>query len=98
MPSFFTDAQKASLNAVVADIHDTWKLPVRAFKQGRQVVLSTSPTYSHVYTKPVAADTTLVTIERTIQARIYYIPYQQNIEVEARTDADSLNLLRPQAK
>lgn len=98
MASFFTDAQKAGLNAVMSDMHDTWKRPIRAFKQGRQVVLSTDPNYSHVYGKPLAADTTIVTLERTIQARVYYYALHQDTETMSSSTEDSIKLAQAAAK
>lgn len=73
MGSLISDAGKASLQSVFSNIHDTFSRAVNAFKDGKEVILSTNPNYSHIYKQPLG-NVSKTTLERVIQARIYYFP------------------------
>jgi hypothetical protein len=98
MGSFFTDAQKASLQGVMNDMHDTWKKDIRVFKEGKQIVAVTSSNYSHIYNRPLNSTTTIETIERTVGARIYYYPRYQDKAVTPMSTEDAIKLAAASAE
>ncbi len=97
MASFLTAAQKASMQAVMTNIHDTFKRSLKAFKDGKKVILSTNPSYSHIYKQPVA-NVEREKVERTIEARIYYLPRHQDKENASLSTEDSLKLQQEAAQ
>src|SRR6478736_424267 len=95
MPSLISVAQKASLQAVFTDIHDPFKGSLKAFKEGKKVVLSSNPGYSHVYGQRPLGNIAYEKQERTIEARVFYLKSQQ--EKEALTPAAQGDLTIEQA-
>lgn len=91
MASFLSTAQKASLQGVMDSVHDTFKRSLKAFKDGKRVILSTNPNYSHIY-KTATSNTTVEKIETTIEARVYYYARHQDKEAISMTTEDSLKL------
>lgn len=94
MPSFFTDAQKTALQDVMTDVHDTFKRTLKVFKEGKDVILSTNVNYSHIYKQPLG-NVQKQTVERDIQARIYYFPRKIGNESVGVTSEDSLKVQQP---
>jgi hypothetical protein len=94
MASLISLAQKAAFEAVMVDVHDTFKRTLKAFKEGKEVILSTNPSYSHIYKQPLG-NVQKATIERDIEARIYYFPRKITNEVPNITSDDSLKLQQP---
>ncbi len=85
MASFISPSQKVGLQAVMTNIHDTFKRTLKAFKEGKLVVLSTNVQYSHVYKQPID-NATKQTVERDIEARVYYFPKKMNQQIQSATD------------
>lgn len=95
MPSLISVNQKISLQAVFTDIHDTFKRSLKAFKDGKKIVLSSNPNYSHVYEQRPLGNITYESVEKTIEARVYYLKSGQ--EKEAITPAAQGDLTIEQA-
>jgi hypothetical protein len=94
MASLISDVQKASLQAVMVNIHDTFKRSLKAFKEGKEVILSTNPSYSHIYKQPLG-NVQKTAVERTIEARVYYFPRKVGNETIDVSSSDSLKLQQP---
>jgi len=91
MGSLITGNQKSSLIGEMVNIHDTFKRPLKAFKEGKKVVLSTNPNYNHIYQKP-SDGIQVVKIERTIEARVYYYSKSQGKQGMNITSEDALQV------
>ncbi len=94
MASLISPAQKAALQAVMVNIHDTFKRTLKAFKEGKQIVLSTNPSYSHIYKQPLD-NVVRQASQRDIEARIYYFPRKVGNETIGVTSQDNLKLEQP---
>ena len=91
MASFLSPSQKASLQSVMDDMHDTFKVTIKAFKEGKKIVLSTNPGYNHLYQRPTNG-VQIITEEREFEARVWFPPKTQeksSINVSAQ---DNLKL------
>jgi len=98
MASLISQVTKLELQSVFTDIHDTFARDIKAYKEGRQVTLSSNSSYSHIYNRPVSADTVITTLEKTISARIYYYPRYQNKDVMPTSTEESLKLSQAAAE
>lgn len=90
MGSLLDSLQKAGLESVMHDVHDTFKRTVKAYKEGKKVVISTNPNYNGLYGKP--ANTQVVPIERTMEVRIYYFSKSQEKQGMNISSEDSLQV------
>lgn len=91
MASLISDSQKASLQSVMSDMHDTFAREIKAFKDGKRVTLSSNPNYSHVYKSSTSSVETRK-VEKTIFARIYYPGSKQDKSTVTLTSADYVKL------
>lgn len=91
MGSLISAAQKAGLESVMNDLHDTWKLPLKAFKEQEQIFISTNPNYSSAYQAPVGLQTS-TPVERSFEARIYYVPKGLELKIPSISEQDALRL------
>lgn len=98
MASFLTDAQKTSLQSVMTDMHDTFARDITVFKEGVQASVYTASNYSHVYNRPLASNTTITPIQKTVSARIYYYPRYQDKAVVPSSTEDALKLVSASAE
>lgn len=95
MASFIAPSQKISLQAVFNDLHDTFKRALKVFKEGKEVVISSNPNYSHIYKQPNLDNVQRTALERTIEARIFYFPRKLGSERVGVTSQDGLKTQQP---
>jgi len=73
MVSLISDANKASIDDAFNSIHDTFRRPIKAFKDGKRVIVSSNPNYNHIYgNRPKTSNVRYEESERLIYARIFY--------------------------
>jgi hypothetical protein len=96
MASLISDAQKASLQAVMGHIHDTFQREIKAYREGKQVVISSSPGYSHIY-KSASQSVAVQPVERSILARVFYYARSQDKETVPLSGDDYLKLAQAAA-
>lgn len=94
MGSLISAAQKTAWQSVHSNIHDTFSLPIKVFKEGKDIILSTNPNYSHIYKQPLG-NIQKQTNERTIQARIFYFPRKLGNTFSALSNEDAVKLEQP---
>jgi len=92
MPSFITQSQKDALELVFNDLHDTFKLPLKAYKEQKKIIVSTNPAYNYIYDTPVGTQQKSV-VERSFEARIFYLPKGLEKGVTSISDQDALRLI-----
>jgi len=77
MADLFTSGQKAQLEAVFTDIHDTFSREISIYKKKKSIFVATNQTYNALYSRikdPVK--TTEVVTSLNVQARIMYMDRQ----------------------
>lgn len=78
MSSLLSDCNKAALQNVFYDIHDTFARPIVAFKTVTRVTVSTNPNYNPFYDAPAVNDVT----QNITQSGIFYARIKYNAEEE----------------
>ena len=91
MSSLISEGQKAALQGVMLDLHDTWKLPFQAYKEQKKVILSHNPNYSSAYKNPQGL-TNSTPVSKTIWARLYYVPKGLEVASPNISNQDALRL------
>lgn len=79
MSSLLSDAEKTELNAVYKNLADTFARPLVAYHEAEKVVLISDPNFNRLRKfNQSSTKVENIKIERTIQARVYYAPKQEN--------------------
>ena len=81
MTDLISAADKVSMEAAIADVHDTFKRIITIYKNKKEVFVATNPvfesTYNALYQKLKNAPTTRAEVSRyTVDARVQYRPVQ----------------------
>jgi len=86
MASFLTAAQKASYEAVMQDMHDTFARTIYAYKEAQKVIVSTDPNFNYLYNnvKGVSQIVRKTQFE-ALSARILYV--DKNMEEMYNVDS-----------
>lgn len=74
MASLLSDAEKAALESVMSDLHDTFKRALVIFKDGEQTVISTDPNYNFAYgfNNGISTNVEFTPIQQTFSGRVLY--------------------------
>jgi hypothetical protein len=82
MADFFTSGQKASLEGVFVNVHDTFARNITIYKKKKAIFVATNQTYNALYSKIKDAVTTTEQVTKTVvSARVQYMS-KQYIEEE----------------
>ena len=82
MADFFTSGQKASLESVFVNVHDTFARNITIYKKKKAIFVATNQTYNALYAKIQDAVTTTEQVTKTVvSARVQYMS-KQYIEEE----------------
>jgi hypothetical protein len=77
MADFFTSGQKASLEGVFTNIHDTFARDIVIYKKKKSIYVATNQTYNALYSRiKNPTKTTEVVTSSTVKARIQYMDKQ----------------------
>ncbi len=91
MASLVSDTQKVAWQSAMQNVADTFSRTIKAFKDGKEIILSSDMTYNHIYKQPLG-NTTREPVQRDIQARIFYFPRKLSTDV---IGDDSLKVQQP---
>jgi len=89
MTSFISDSDKADLESVMDQMHDTFARDIKFIKDAQRIILSTDPNYNYLY-KSVRGSVSSVSrkiVEKTFKARILYIGRQNEEVFDAEASA-----------
>ena len=93
MTSLISDTNKDLLNAVLNDMHDTFKRTITVFQEAKRVVITTSPEYNSLYKRNREEDSVSTeSLGRDIEARIFYYTKGQDLQSIGVTNDDQLQL------
>ncbi|MBV6514007.1 MAG: hypothetical protein FMNOHCHN_03592 [Ignavibacteriaceae bacterium] len=91
--SFLSDSLKTIVKNAYADFHQTFCREIRAFKIGKKIAMSSSPTYNAFYQKN-ATTNNLTEQSQVFSARIRYIKMDEEFFVETDGSAATSNSSR----
>lgn len=80
--SFLSDSLKGVVNAAYANMHESFVRQISAYKIGKKILLSSSPTYNAYY-KQNASSTELTEVSQTFSARIRYVKMEEEFFTES---------------
>jgi hypothetical protein len=76
MSGFLSDIQKNTISHLMDKLHDTFAQEITVYKNGKKIVIASTPAYNSIYKKTNSGDSSNIeysTISETFSARIYYI-------------------------
>jgi hypothetical protein len=77
MADFFTPGQKAQLEAVFTDIHDTFSRSITIYKKKKEIFVATNQTYNALYSRVKDQTKTVEKVTSLeVNARIMYMDKQ----------------------
>lgn len=86
MASFLTAAQKASYEAVMQDMHDTFARTIYAYKEAQKVIVSTDPNFNFLYNNVKGVSQIVRKSQfKALSARILYV--DKNMEEMYNVDS-----------
>ena len=86
MASFLTAAQKASYEAVMQDMHDTFARTIYAYKEAQKVIVSTDPNFNYLYNNVKGVSQIVRKSQfKALSARILYV--DKNMEEMYNVDS-----------
>jgi len=88
MPSFLSAAQKASYEAVMQDMHDTFARTIYAYKESQKVIVSTDPNFNYLYNNVKGVSKIVRKSQfKAISARVQYMDKQSEVMFDSEVDS-----------
>lgn len=89
MASFLNSSEKAALESVMQDVHDTFARTIYAYKEAKKVIVSTDPNFNYLYNNVKGVKKTISSTQfKAIQARVLYMDRQKEVSFDG--DVNSL--------
>jgi hypothetical protein len=93
MASLLTAAQKASYEAVMQDMHDTFARTIYAYKEAQKVIVSTDPNFNYLYNNVKGVSQIVRKSQfQTLNARILYVDKNKeemyNVDTQIKVERD----------
>ena len=88
MASFLSAAQKASYEAVMQDMHDTFARTIYAYKESQKVIVSTDPNFNYLYNNVKGVSQIVRKSQfKAISARVQYMDKQNEVMFDSQVDS-----------
>ena len=88
MASFLSAAQKASYEAVMQDMHDTFARTIYAYKESQKVIVSTDPNFNYLYNNVKGVSKIVRKSQfKAISARVQYMDKQSEVMFDSEVDS-----------
>jgi hypothetical protein len=99
MASLLTAAQKASYEAVMQDMHDTFARTIYAYKEAQKVIVSTDPNFNYLYNNVKGVSQIVRKSQfKALSARILYVDknmeemYNVNTQIKVVRDIGEVRI------
>ena len=88
MASFLSAAQKASYEAVMQDMHDTFARTIYAYKESQKVIVSTDPNFNYLYNNVKGVSKIVRKSQfKALSARVLYMDRQKEVMFDSEVDS-----------
>jgi hypothetical protein len=88
MASFLTAAQKATYEAVMQNMHDTFARTIYAYKESQKVIVSTDPNFNYLYNNVKGVNEIVRKTQfSALSARVLYMDKQNEVMFDSEVNS-----------